>query len=510
MDSGHILVALARVLHAGVFVVDSSARISFTNDVNELERIGLPRAAAMGQEPLSSLASGAAQFLRETLRDCLATNAAVTREMVAREPSGERVFLISLAPLRSETGQGLGVVGLSVDVTSQRRQEDVSRQAQKFESLGRLAAGVAHDFNNLLVGIMGHASLAMQNLSPVSRSRLNLEQLLKASERAAEFTQQLMAYGGKGSVASTPVDLNILIKGNALMLEAGMPGDIALRQNLSRSLPPTLADASQLQQAITALLNNAVEAIGGARGVVTVSTGTETIGADFNRQNYVGEALTPGEYLWVEVADTGAGLPPGIAFHMFDPFFTTKASHRGLGLSSVLLTVRRHRGGIAYASEPGRGTAFRIYIPIVVPRAAPAPAANAFANFRGTGVALVVDDEESVRTVAQQILQRMGFTVYAAEDGKQGVELAVKHITELQVVLLDMTMPVMSGEEAFRSLRLIKPDLNIILSSGYTEAETMRHFTSKGLAGFLQKPYTVQALTQKIADVCSRPGTEEA
>ncbi|MBE7560041.1 response regulator [bacterium] len=247
------------------------------------------------------------------------------------------------------------------------------------------------------------------------------------------------------------------------------------------------------------LIINASEAIGEASGVIVISTGAVECDRAYLAGSYIDEDLPPGLYVYLEVADTGCGMTPETLARVFDPFFSTKFTGRGLGLAAVLGIVRGHRGAIKVYSEPGRGTTFKVLFP-----ASSRPVQNdavrqpAAARWRGVGLILVVDDEETVRTLARRMLERLGFTVLVASDGQEGVEIFRQHADEVRAVLLDMTMPHMDGEEAFRELRRIRPDVRVVLSSGYNEQDATNRFAGKGLAGFIQKPYCLEDLCDVI------------
>lgn len=391
-----------------------------------------------------------------------------------------------------------GAVVTFVDITERRRSEEKLRQSARLESLGVLAGGIAHDFNNLLTGIMGNASLVLDALSPADPHHGMLEDVVKASERAADLTRQMLAFAGKGQFVVRPLDIARLISEISDLIHASIPKKVELRLRMERSLPPVEADAGQMQQLIMNLVINAGEAIGeGNSGTVLVETGACDL--DAGRIHAMGFAdIRPGRYVRLEVHDSGCGMDEATQARIFDPFFTTKFTGRGLGLAATLGIVRSHKGALRVRSSPGKGSTFSIVLPASAASLPQTHGTQPIESPRGTGTILVVDDEEVVRRTAQAALERHGYVVLLAEDGQRAVDLFRQRANQVSLILLDMTMPVMSGEEAFRFLRAIRPDVPIIVSSGYNEVEVIRRFTGRGVAAFIQKPYTSYNLAQKV------------
>jgi len=396
-----------------------------------------------------------------------------------------------------------------IDITERKRAEEERQKleaqvqhAQKLESLGVLAGGIAHDFNNLLTSILGHADLALLKLPSASPARDNLKEIETASRRAAELCNQMLAYSGKGKFIVEPTSLNEVIEEMAHLLEISISKNAVLKFNFAENLPAVEADATQMRQVVMNLITNASEAIGERSGVISISTGAMECGRAYLAETYLNEQLQEGAYVYLEVSDSGDGMDEETTSKIFDPFFTTKFTGRGLGLAAVQGIVRGHGGAIKIYSELGKGTTFKILFP-----AASHPAeemkreAAEIENWRGSGTVLVVDDEETVRTVAKRMLQTAGFDVLTTTDGREAVEVFREHADEITLVLLDMTMPYMSGEETFREIRRIKSDAPVILSSGYKEQEVTNHFAGKGLAGFIQKPYQYKTLVEKIRSI---------
>jgi CheY-like chemotaxis protein len=266
-------------------------------------------------------------------------------------------------------------------------------------------------------------------------------------------------------------------------------------------------DATQIRQVIMNLITNAAEAVGQRSGVVTISTGITEVDQNYLAGTYIDDDLNPGYYSYLEVSDTGQGMDAKTRARIFDPFFTTKFTGRGLGLSAVLGIVRGHRGAIKVYSEAGRGTSFKVLLPCQDEPAKaeekPAEESKSAAMEVG-GLVLVVDDEESVRSVTKMMLERRGFTVLTAEDGRAGVDAFRAHAQDIRAVILDMTMPHMNGEQAFGEIRRINPEMPVILASGYNEQDATSRFAGKGLAGFIQKPFRMKDLLEKLRQALER------
>jgi PAS domain S-box-containing protein len=404
---------------------------------------------------------------------------------------GRRIDVhLTVSPVCDSEGRVRGASVIARDVTDRKREEQQLRETQKLESLGVIAGGIAHDFNNLLVGILGNASLVMESLPEDDPNEPFLENVVMASEKAAHLTRQLLAYAGKGQFLTERINLSALVRENGNLLRTSIAKSVELKLELDESVPAIMGDASQFQQLIMNLLINGAEAIGEKRsGQVTVSTAT------VQRED--------GPHVLLSVTDTGSGMDEATRSRIFDPFFTTKFTGRGLGLAAVLGIVRSHRGTITVESTPGQGSTFRVLLPATVDTAVTATTGDgAHAELRGSGTVLVVDDEDLVRSMAAATLKRFGYTVLKAENGQVAVDLFREHRDEIVAVLLDITMPVMGGEEAFRQMLEIRPGVRVVISSGYNEADAVQRFTGEvGSAGFIQKPYTAIKLAAAVKRV---------
>jgi PAS domain S-box-containing protein len=430
-------------------------------------------------------------------------------EMRIRHRDGSwRWFECSGNPFRLPTGETRAVI-ISRDVTerkgAQLQQEQLEAQmlqTQKLESLGVLAGGIAHDFKNLLVPILGNARLAKQALTPDSPVVPIVERIATAAVRTSELTDQLLAYAGRGTLTTRPLDLVELLREMGELLRTAVSRRIELAYELPDTLPFIEGDAVQLRQVVLNLIINASEAIGDRPGVVTLSAGTTEVDGARVRESYLGGELADGSYVYLEVRDEGCGMDEETRSKIFDPFFTTKFTGRGLGLAALLGIVRAHRGAVRVESEPRRGTRFRLLFPVgsrspVTPDKTD-PSALAW---RGSGTVLVGDDEESVRELVEDVLCGCGLSVITAENGQEAVERFREHAPKIAAVLLDVTMPGLGGVEALVEMRKIRPDVCILLSSGYSEADVASRFQGGEVDGFLQKPYEPEALIRKLREL---------
>ncbi|HEU4697890.1 MAG TPA: PAS domain-containing protein [Gemmatimonadales bacterium] len=513
------LAMLDATLHSapvGLCYLDRDLRYVRINQVLA-DANGLPVAAHLGRtvrEVLPALAEQIEPLLRRVFET---GEPVLDREVVDTErrgtPGRPEYWVVSFYPVTGPDGPVQWVGAVAVDMTDRRQAEEALRQAQKLESIGVLAGGIAHDFNNLLTGIMGNASLALRSLPPetLTRTAPLLEDVVRASERAADLTQQLLAYAGKGRFFVKPVELPALVREIGSLVRTSVPKKVALQLQLE-ACPPIEADASQLQQIVMNLILNAAEAIEDAPGVVTVTTGPVRLDAATARARFRGFDLAPGDYAQLEVRDTGCGMDAETLARIFDPFFTTKFTGRGLGLAAALGIVRGHHGAIAVESAPGRGTTFTVAFPAIASAPPPAPTAPgggaARAGGEGAdarGVILVADDEEVVRRIARAVLEEQGFTVEVAGTGLEALERIRRAPRRFRLVLLDMVMPVMGGEEAIGQLQALTPDLPVIVTSGYGELEALRRFEGARIAGFLPKPFTARQLADAIRAALAAP-----
>jgi PAS domain S-box-containing protein len=399
-----------------------------------------------------------------------------------------------------------GMLEINRDITERRRIEEKLRERAKLESLGVLAGGIAHDFNNLLTGVLGNASFLLDDAPAGSKNWLIAKGICDSAERAAKLAHQMLAYSGRGQFVIESLNLSESICQHTALIESSVPKNVRLVFDLAKDLPAIEADASQVEQLVLNLVANGAEAIGEKRGRMTIATRTQVVDEAYRRTLLLNEHVEVGLYVVLEVSDTGSGMDEETQARIFDPFFTTKFVGRGLGLAAVQGIVRGHKGAMKVESRAGEGTTLQVFLPATGEAAAPHLPHEA--ELRDTAAdietILVIDDEEIVRSTADNALRRLGYNVITAADGSRGVELLREQGQSIRLVLLDLSMPGVSGEETMREIRKIRPDIPVVLSSGYSEAYALRGFEDQRLAGFLQKPYTGRTLALRIREAIGR------
>ena len=390
---------------------------------------------------------------------------------------------------------------ISTDITEQKQTEMAMQHAQKLESLGLMAGGIAHDFNNLLAAMLGQATLALSKIATPSAVYEHLQNLMLAGHRATDLTRQMLNYAGRGSTNTKLIDLNNLIRENIQFFSASIPKTIELIARPFAGLPPIQGDPGQIQQLLMNLLLNGADAIGTQPGSIAVTTALRQIQGDEGIYwRWTSKPLSPGAYVELLIQDTGCGMDGSTLDKIFDPFFTTKFTGRGLGLASVLGIVRTHEGGMYVTSKLGQGTTFRMLFPVAEVSVSNEnkPPSNLVPVDLEDKTVLIVDDEDDVREVTSEILQLSGLQTLTAANGMAALRLYAQHREQIDLVLLDLSMPGMTGEQVVKALWEIKPSLPIVLLSGYDEHEVSRRLGENRQMAFLQKPYTVEAIIATI------------
>jgi PAS domain S-box-containing protein len=453
-----------------------------------------------------------------------------TKQVTQHSPQGERVIPLRYHRRKNGTvfpveidgrfftwrGQGVHVAAIR-DITDRKKAEEerlkLERQllhAQKLESLGILAGGIAHDFNNLLMAVLGNLELALDDLSPVSLARPSIDQAVNAAKRASDLTRQMLAYSGKGQFVVRDVNLSELVTENAHMLRAAISRNVTMNLDMEENMPLTSVDPGQMQQIIMNLITNASEAIGGQAGVISIATGVQDCDDAILSRSRVEEKPEAGRFVWLEVTDTGCGMDSETQQRLFDPFFTTKFTGRGLGMSAVLGIVRGHHGALLLDSKPGKGTAIRVLLRespnARVEKETTGPTPDVGSAMGASGTVLIVDDDEMICNLCEAMIARAGFKTLTAVDGVHAIEIFRDHADEIDCVLLDLTMPRMDGVAAFSELKQIRPDVRVILSSGFSEQEATERFIGHGLSGFIQKPYQMNELIVALKQATGQMG----
>jgi PAS domain S-box-containing protein len=418
-------------------------------------------------------------------------------ELMLKE--GPRTFLTTKAPHRDASGRIIGVIGVVRDITEYRTMEERLRQSQKMEAIGTLAGGVAHDFNNILMVISGYGSVLADALASDPKLRGHIEQIQKASERAASLTRQLLAFSRKQAIQPVPLNLNEIVSGIEKLLHRLISENIAISTKLSPDLGTVLADAGQIEQVILNLAVNARDAMPqGGRFTL------ETRNAEFSDSVSAPDHLKPGRYVEFILTDTGIGMGMDVQARVFEPFFTTKPAGKGtgLGLSTVYGIVQQANGHVTFTSQPGGGTTFRIYLPrIDSTRASGAETEVRGAALDGSETVLLVEDDASVCELVRAVLTSHGYTVLSARRPNEAEALCEKHRDRIDLLLSDVVMPEMSGAELAKRLTAHNSRMKILFMSGYIDDSLIRQGIQEKEVAFLQKPFSPQSLAKKVREV---------
>jgi PAS domain S-box-containing protein len=495
------------VIQAGILQVDETGVVVFANQ-RMAEMFGMELDELLGSSYRSHVCADQLQSCDSNLGQLLEGSVEyvhLERRYLRKDGSSFWGYL-SGRRLNGKDQSHPMLVGTISDMTElksaeekRHRSEQQMLHVQKLESLGVLAGGIAHDFNNILLAIMGNASLALHRITPESPALQHLEQIEKAAQKAADLARQMLAYSGKGRFVLEALDLNRLVRDMGSMLEISISKKAELRFHLTQQLPAIVADPTQIRQIVMNLAINASEAIGERSGVISIATGCRNCDRSYLEETWLNDDLAEGPYVFIEVADNGCGMEAKTVERIFEPFFTTKFTGRGLGMAAILGIVRGHKGAIKVYTEPGKGSTFRVYFPASEKPAEASRAPGADKRWRGEGTVLLVDDEETVRTVGTEMLTELGFKVLQANDGKEALQLYQSKQEQIALVLMDLNMPRLNGEEAFHEMRRIDAQVRVILSSGFSEQEVTQKFLGQGLAGFVQKPYSLDTLRDALS-----------
>ncbi|PRP94050.1 Blue-light-activated protein [Enhygromyxa salina] len=391
--------------------------------------------------------------------------------------------------------------GVCFDISERYHAEQRAYEHQKLESLGLLAGGIAHDFNNLLVGVLGNASLLLMDTQLRPETSSVLLEIQAAGERAANLCGQLLAYAGRGSFAIRPVDLSALVTEASELHRAALGKGVRVRAKLEPSLPAVDADITQLRQVLMNLAINASEAIGAGEGTITITTKATQLDTDTLSTWPESGSLAPGPYVLLSVADDGPGIDPALESRIFDPFFSTKGPGRGLGLAAIQGIVRRHHGALRLASSEGAGARFDLLLPASDEPAPRQPGPCAAPATRGVGTALVIDDEPLVQRLARAVLERAGYRVVLADNGDEALARYTESPEAFAVAVVDLTMPGVRGIDVAIHLRTMRPELPIVICSGYSEDQLGEDPVELRGAAFVHKPYRAADLLASVREV---------
>ena len=491
-----------------IFVKDRSGRYILFN--GELEKsLGRSPDEILGRTDDDLFSPEIAKTFRDVDQKVIDSREVVRLETDFEFQGKRRVDIVQKFPIFDENGELYAVGGIVTNITdraeSERLRSEYERKlqaSQKMESLGELAGGVAHDFNNILATVLGQASLMRRDESITPGHDHKLELIETASRRASELCQQMLTYAGQASHESEVIDLNQIITQTTKLLSASLPKSVTIQEDLLPTSASIEANITQIRQVVMNLIINASDAISPQLGTITIRTFERTFFPSDSSSDLETQRLSPGTYVGVAFSDNGSGISPEELSRVFDPFFTTKAKGRGLGLSTAHGIVQSHGGALIASSEPGQGSVFTVYLlkstaqnpPTTEPTPTPAPA-------HIDGAVLVVDDEESVRELALNILDMEGIKALAAADGEEALDVFRAHRSDIAVVLLDLTMPGLTGVETLHKLREIDPDVRIIILSGYGATDPKTNLEGVAYDAYLQKPYEIDNLLGTIARV---------
>ncbi|MBI3568501.1 MAG: response regulator [Gemmatimonadetes bacterium] len=491
-----------------VLVVSQSGRCVLVN--REVEGVfGVRREALQGRMLLDVIPGEAAVSLMEATESVIQRGVVVEREFTASSERGPRTYLAVCFPIAPPGGAASAVGVIATDLTERKRAEAEQREfeanvqhAQKLESLGVMAGGIAHDFNNILGAVLGNADLALNALDDREEVRRSLEQVVSAARRAADLTRQMLAYAGRASFRREPSDINALLRELSGLASMSLSKKAHVDLQLCEPAPWVTADPAQLSQVVLNLLTNAGDAIGDATGQVTVRTEIVSTLPRELADRWMGEPAPGGPYALLIVEDDGAGMDEETQRRMFEPFFTTKELGRGLGLAAVLGIVKGIGGALTVRSARGVGTRITVAFPAsVAPASRPASQAAAEAAELTPRTVLVVDDEPMLRSLARRGLRNAGFEVLEAADGHQGLAMFTAGAARIAVVVLDLTMPGMSGSEVLQGIRALDDTVPVVITSGYAPEQLddeARHETG---IRYVQKPYTILQLVRTVSEV---------
>jgi PAS domain S-box-containing protein len=482
-----------------IFVKDTAGRYLMAN--NEVTRVfGKPLEEIIGRDDTHFFPVDEANLLISGDRDIMNMAGPVTREEHITTVDGRRTFMATKGPIRDAQGKVIGLFGISRDITESRNMAEQLRQSQKMEAVGRLAGGIAHDFNNLMTVITGYSDLLLNQLDEKSKPRREVEEIKLAGERATALTRQLLAFSRRQVLQPKVLDLNEVVSSLENMLRRLIGEDVEFRTVLGTGLWSVKADPGQMEQVLVNLVVNARDAMPGG-GKLAIETSNVFLDESYSRSHL---PVQIGPYVVLAISDTGVGMDEATASQVFEPFFTTKERGKGtgLGLSTVYGIVKQSGGFIWLYSELGKGSTFKVYLPRSEDREnGLSKAALPVEDLRGRKIILLVEDDESIRKLAVEILGQYGYTVLPAGDGEEALRIAGAHEGEIGLLLTDVIMPRMGGPELYERLRQLRPGIKVLYMSGYTDDAIVHQGVLDPGTAFLQKPYSPISLARKVKEV---------
>jgi PAS domain S-box-containing protein len=494
--------SLIENMDEGIYLKGPDGRYLAAN-ANYCRRLNKDESDLLGRTDAEVIGAEAARARCEQEHAVIATGRRVEAEEEATINGRVRTIRRAVSIVRDEDSRPAGVLGICWDVTEHRALEAKVRQAGKMDALGQLAGGIAHDFNNLLTAIVGNLDLMTVGLPPGDRNRELAESALGAATRATSLTGRLLGFARQHQLDREPTVLNGVVDEVVALLRRTIDPRIKLETHLAPDLWPVLADPAQMNQLLMNLCLNARDAISGG-GRIRI----ETAGVEFREGDTITRLETkPGCYVRLRVSDDGSGMPPEVRARVFEPFFTTKEVGKGtgLGLAMVFGIVKQHNGWVDCRSAVGKGTTFEIFLPRTAAAAPvkPVVAAEPAKKAAATETILVADDEAQIRKLTSAVLRRQGYHVIEAEDGQQAVQIYTREHHRIALAVLDLTMPVLSGQDAFRAMLKVNPDARVMFSSGYA-AEQISDEERAQIAGFVKKPYRPSELVRQVQEALER------
>jgi two-component system cell cycle sensor histidine kinase/response regulator CckA len=485
--------------------VTSDGRFKFAGfNPAEEQAVGLTNAEVSGKFVEEVFPAALSKKLTENYRRCLEAGVPINYDDELNLPAGQRYFHSNLIPTRNGSGRIHRIVGACIDTTDFKRTQDEALARQKLESLGVLAGGIAHDFNNLLGGIVAQAELAETELAIGSQPGQGLQAIKNVAIRAGEMVRELMVYSGQDDARLEPLDLSRLVEEMLELVKISISKHATLIVDLPKNLPAVRANAVQIRQIVMNLITNASEALGDKEGVISVTVTKVDPGQ--NAQSESQPDRSAGGQLRLKVSDTGCGMTAETVAKSFDPFFTTKLSGRGLGLAAVQGIISSHGGTINVVSVTGQGSRFEILLPCIDEQARDttdiAVPTSTQESGRVAGTVLVVEDEEILRHAVSKMLRKESFSVIEVGDGATAANLFRSNEPSIDVVLLDVTLPGMSGRDVLKEMRRIRPDVKVVLTTAFNQDNALSSIGEQHPWGYVRKPYQFKEVIGQLRKAC--------